>query len=131
MSYLRIGQSETGRQLPPVRLRDVLLHLESLLQPLPLQVGEDGSRPGLFPLPSDPRPDQVVVQGDGMAGNVVVAGRKGGGDGRGRVRVVVVVEEGGGSGGGVAGERGRENACQVNIIVYLTLSTSLQRTWVI
>ena len=52
MAYLSVGEPEAGGELPPVGLGDVLLHLEALLQPLPLQVREDGARPRLLALPA-------------------------------------------------------------------------------
>ena len=57
MAYLSVGESEAGGELPPVGLGDVLLHLESLLQPLPLQVREDGARPRLLALSAGPNAD--------------------------------------------------------------------------
>lgn len=47
---LRVSETQRGGQLPPVGFGDVLLQLEPLLQPLALQVGEDGPRPGALPL---------------------------------------------------------------------------------
>ena len=41
--YLGVFQPELFRQLFPVRLGDVFLELEALLQTLPLEVGKDGS----------------------------------------------------------------------------------------
>lgn len=49
-SYLRVRQPEHRSQLLPVRLGDVLLDLEPLLQSFPLQVGEHRPRPRPFPL---------------------------------------------------------------------------------
>lgn len=48
-SYLSVCQAQHGSQLLPVRLGDILLDLEPLLQPFPLQVREHG--PGPRPLP--------------------------------------------------------------------------------
>lgn len=42
-AHLRILEPELLRQLLPVRLRDVLLYLEPLLQTLALVVGKDGA----------------------------------------------------------------------------------------
>lgn len=50
MSYLGVCQAEHGSQLLSVRFGDVFLDLKSLLQPLPLQVREDGPGPRPFPL---------------------------------------------------------------------------------
>lgn len=47
-AYLRVSEAQRGRELTPVRLCDVLLQLETLLQPLALEVGEHG--PGPRPL---------------------------------------------------------------------------------
>ena len=57
LAYLSVGEPEAGGELPPVGLGDVLLHLESLLQPLPLQVREDGARPRLLALSARPNAD--------------------------------------------------------------------------
>jgi hypothetical protein len=48
--HLGVRQAQRGRQLPPVRLGDVLLQLKPPLQALPLQVAEDRPRPGPLPL---------------------------------------------------------------------------------
>jgi len=42
---LCVGESQHGGQLSPVWLRHILLHLEPLLEPLALKVGEDRPRP--------------------------------------------------------------------------------------
>lgn len=49
-SHLSICEPQHGSQLLSVRLGDVLLYLESLLQTFPLQVGEHGPRPRPLPL---------------------------------------------------------------------------------
>ena len=46
LTYLRIGKTEHGGQLPSVRFRHVLLHLEPSFETFALQVWEDRSRPG-------------------------------------------------------------------------------------
>ena len=65
LAYLSVGEPEAGGELPPVGLGDVLLHLESLLQPLPLQVREDGARPRLLALPARPNADLRKKRGGG------------------------------------------------------------------
>ena len=49
LSHLGVRQSQGVGQLASVRLVHVLLHLEAPLQPLALQVGEDGPRPAPLP----------------------------------------------------------------------------------
>lgn len=49
---LCVSESKSGRQLTPVRLRDVLLYLKPLFESLALEVRKHGPRPRPFPFRS-------------------------------------------------------------------------------